>query len=153
MISPKILESFRLFDNLDNTQLESLSAIAEQVTFEPGTVVFKENTPAHTLYLLLDGWVDIVINADAQGDCRGLVTMLTSGDLFGWSAIIDPFVYSASAVCASPVEAIQIKGTDLRRLIDIDNALRSLIFERTCQMIAERLRSARVQMVKLSVTD
>jgi CRP-like cAMP-binding protein len=153
MISPEILKTFRLFDGLDNAELRSLSAIADQLSFERGAVIFTENTPAHALYLLLDGWVDILINTDAQGSRRELVTILTCGDLFGWSALIKPHVYAASAVCASPVKAIQMEGADLRRLFEFNNTLRSLIIERICQMIAAQLRAARVPIVKLSVTD
>lgn len=152
-MSPETLKNFRLFDGLGDTELRSLSAIADQVCLERGTVVFTENSPAHALYLLLDGWVDILVNTDAQGSRRELVTILTCGDLFGWSAIIEPHVYAASAVCASPVKAIQMEGADLRRLFESNNTLRSLIIERICQMIAAQLRAARIQIVKLSVTD
>ena len=153
MIRPDHLRNFSLFDGLEDAELESLAACAEKVAYERGTAIFAEDTPARSLYLLLDGWVDIFVKVDAQGDSRELATILTAGDLFGWQAIIEPYAYTATAVCASPVTAIQITGDDLQGLFATNVKLGSLIIERICQMIAGQLRAARSQMVKLIVND
>jgi len=153
VIPPGTLKSLPFFTGLNEAELKSLSIIASQVSLQRGDLLFREGEPAHTLYLLLDGWVDVVINTDALGERRELVTTLTSGDIFGWSAVVEPYAYTASAICASPVKAIGLKGTDLMALFEIDPRLCSAITRKICQVIADRLYATRLQMVSLFVTD
>ena len=149
VITPEILRTFPLFAGLSETELRSLSIIANKTSFQRGDTIFKQNQPAHTLYLLLDGWVDIVVNTDTQADHHELVTTLSPGDIFGWSAVVDPYRYTASATCASPVEAIEFKGSDLLGLFELDPRLCCIIMRRVCQVVANRLRATRLQMVNL----
>ena len=149
MIPCEILLSFPFFTNLNEAELKSLCIIADEVSFQRGEIIFTEGDPANALYLLLDGWVDIVVNTDTQGDRRGLVTTLTSGEIFGWSAVVAPHVYTASAVCASPVKAVKFKGTELLALFELDPRLCCAVIRRICQVVARRLQSTRLQMVSL----
>jgi CRP-like cAMP-binding protein len=93
--------------------------------------------------------VDIVVNTDAQGEQHELVTTLSPGDIFGWSAVVDPYAYTGSAVCASPVEAIDFKGADLLGMFELDPRLCCVIMRKVCQVTAGRLRATRLQMVSL----
>lgn len=151
MTTPEILRGFPFFAGLSEAELKSLSIIADEVSFQRGDLIFQEDATAHTLYVLLDGWVDIVIKADARGKRSELVTTLTPGDIFGWSAVVEPYVYTASAVCASPVKAIGFKGTDLLALFELDPGLCCVVMKKVCQVIADRLRATRLQMVSLFV--
>ncbi|NIN63682.1 MAG: cyclic nucleotide-binding domain-containing protein [Anaerolineae bacterium] len=151
MVTPEILTALPFFAGLSETELKSMSIIANKVSFQRGDLIFREDDPAHTLYLLLDGWVDVVVNTDAKGEQHELVTTLSPGDIFGWSALVDPYVYTGSAVCASPVEAIEFKGADLLGMFELDPKLCCVIMRRVCQVIADRLRATRLQMVSLFV--
>jgi CRP/FNR family cyclic AMP-dependent transcriptional regulator len=149
VVTPEILNSFPFFAGLSAKELRSLSIIANQVSYKRGDRIFKEGQPAQALYMILQGWVDVVINTDAQGDHRELVTTLSPGDVLGWSAVVEPFVYTASAVCASPVSAIEFKGADLLGLFELDPKLCCVIMRRVCQAMSIRLRATRLQMVSL----
>ena len=149
MVTIKTLKAFCFFDGLSETELRSLSIIANRVSYQRGDRIFEENQSAHTLYLIVDGWVDIVVNTDAQGKQKELVTTLSPGEIFGWSALVDPFTYTGSAVCASPTEIIEFKGADLLGLFELDPRLCCAVMRRVCQVIADRLRATRLQMVSL----
>jgi CRP-like cAMP-binding protein len=149
VLNPEILRTFPFFAGLSEAELKSLSIIANKVSFQRGDLIFKEDDPAHALYLLVDGWVDIVVNTDAQGKQHELVTTLSPGEIFGWSALVDPFSYTGSAVCASPVEAIDFNGADLLGMFELDPRLCCIIMRKVCQVTADRLRATRLQMVSL----
>jgi CRP-like cAMP-binding protein len=146
VLDPEILRTFAFFAGLSETELKSLSIITNKVSFQRGDLIFREDDPAHALYLLIDGWVDIVINTDAQGEQHELVTTLSPGEIFGWSAVVDPYAYTGSAVCASPVEAIDFKGADLLGMFELDPRLCCVIMSKVCK---DRLRATRLQMVSL----
>ncbi|RMF32495.1 MAG: cyclic nucleotide-binding domain-containing protein [Chloroflexi bacterium] len=152
MVSPEILKRFPLCAGLDEEALRRLAAIAEEVSFPRGTLIFAEGEPADALYLLLDGWVDILINLDASGDRRGPVMILSPGELFGWSALVEPYIYTASALCAGPVSAIKFPGSALRRLCETDPRLGWVLITRVSRVIVSRLRATRAQVVGLLVT-
>lgn len=149
MLDPEILRAFPFFAGLSETELKSLSIIAKKVSFQRGDLIFREDDPARALYLLTDGWVDIVVNTDAQGEQHELVTTLSPGDIFGWSALVDPYAYTGSPVCASPVEAIDFNGADLLGMFELDPKLCCVIMRKVCQVTADRLRATRLQMVSL----
>jgi len=149
VVSIKTLKAFCFFDGLSETELRSLSIIANRVSYQRGDRIFEEKQLAHTLYLIVDGWVDIVVNTDAQGEHHELVTTLSSGDIIGWSALVEPFAYTGAALCASPVEAIEFKGPDLLGLFELDPNLCCVVMRKVCQVIAHRLRATRLQMVSL----
>lgn len=153
MIPPELLMGYPFFAGLNEAELYSLSIIASQVSWPPGGFIFEENEQAHTMYLLLDGWVDIVINTSSKSKRRELVTTLTPGEILGWSALVEPHFYTASAVCASPVKAVEFRGVDLRALFGIDQQLCCTVTTRICQVIAGRLRATRLQMVSLFVAS
>ena len=151
MVTPEILTAFPFFAGLSETELRSVSIIANKASFQRGDLMFREDDIAHALYLLIDGWVDIVVNTDATGEQHELVTTLSPGEICGWSALVDPYLYTGSAVCASPVEAIEFKGADLLGMFELDPKLCCVIMRRVCQSIADRLRATRLQMVSLFV--
>jgi CRP-like cAMP-binding protein len=153
VVAPEVFKSFPFFADLTEMELESLANIAYEVTFQPDELIFNEGDPAHTLYFLLDGWVDIVVEVSERGQQRQLATTLTPGNIFGWSAMVEPYVYTSSAVCASLVQTIGFDRKKLQTLFEADPRLCSTLTTRVCQVIAGRLHSTRRQMVSMFVMD
>jgi CRP-like cAMP-binding protein len=151
VILPDTLKDFSFFADFSEAAVKSMATVASEISFQPGDYIVREGDAAHTLYLLLDGWVDILVNLDTQGKQRELVTTLTRGDMFGWSALVAPNRYTTSVVCASPVKAVGLKGTDLITLFEADQRLGCAFMTKVCQVIASRLRVTRHQMVSLFV--
>jgi CRP/FNR family cyclic AMP-dependent transcriptional regulator len=153
VVPPEILQRFSFFPGLSADELNGLSIIARETSFQRGDCIFHEGDTAHSLYLLLEGWVDVLIDTEARDDRRGLMMTLTAGDIFGWSAVVAPYVYTASAVCASPVKAISLSRVELQALFEIDQEFYCTIVTKICHVIASRLHATRLQMASLFVAD
>ncbi len=153
MIPPEILQRFQFFPGLTAAEVIGLSIIARETSFQRGDCIFQEGDTAHSLYLLLEGWVDVLINTDDQDSRRELMTTLTAGDIFGWSAVVAPYVYTASAVCASPVKAISLNRLELQALFEIDRTLYCTLITKICHVIASRLHATRLQVASLFVAN
>ena len=151
MVSPEALKIWPFFGGLSDEVLQPLAAIARRVSLQEGTTIFKENTPAFALYLLLEGWVDIVLGGEGRDERTELVTTLTQGDIFGWSAIVEPHIYTASAIAATPASALEFPAPDLLALMQADAGLCYTVMNRTCRVLAARLRATRTQLVSLFV--
>ena len=153
MVPPEILQRFSFFPGLSADELNGLSFIGREISFQRGDCIFHEGDPAHSLYLLLEGWVDVLIDAEAGDDRRGLMMTLTAGDIFGWSAVVAPHVYTASAVCASPVKAISLSQVELQALFELDREFYCTIVTEICHVIASRLHATRLQLASLFVAN
>lgn len=153
MVIPKVFKDFPFFAGLTEMELDSLANIACEFTFQSDEVIFNEGDRAFTLYLLLAGWVDIVVETNVQGQHRQLVTTLTTGSIFGWSAVVEPYVYTSSAICASPVQTIGFDRIELQSLFETAPRLCYMLTMRVCQVIASRLHSTRRQMVSMFVMN
>lgn len=152
MVSPEDLAHLNFFAGLDEQALRSLAALANLQHFPEGETIFRQGGPAATLYLLLDGWVDLTVNQDAQGMRRELLMTLTQGEVFGWSAVVEPYVYTASAQCATPVTVLAFSGSELLALFATDARLCYTLMNRICRVIARRLEITRAQLVSLFVS-
>jgi CRP-like cAMP-binding protein len=153
VVVPEVFKDFPFFAGLTEVQLDKLANIAYEVTFLSDELIFNEGDRAHTLYVLLGGWLDIVVEVNAKGQHRQLITTLTTGEIFGWSAMVEPYVYTSSAVCASPVQAIGFDRAKLQIVFETDPKLCYTLIMRVCQVIASRLHSTRRQMASLFVMN
>jgi CRP-like cAMP-binding protein len=151
VVSLDALKIWPFFGGLSDEVLQPIAAIARRVSLQEGTTIVRENTPASALYLLLEGWVDIVVDGEGRAERTELLTTLTQGDIFGWSSIVEPYVYTASAVAATPVSALEFPAADLLALMHADAGLCYAVMNRTCRVIAARLRATRMQLVGLFV--
>jgi len=55
-----VLQNAQLFSEFPTTELSLLANIAINVTAEAGSVLYKENEPSDTLYILEDGLVNMM---------------------------------------------------------------------------------------------
>ena len=142
MVTADLLSRWSFFAGLSDAALRSLAEIAGRVSYPLGATIFEEGAPATTLYLLLDGWVDI-LSAGPAGKRSDLHTALTAGDIFGWSALVEPYVYTATARCATPAAVLAFPGAALLVLFESDTGLCYTLMNRVCRVIAGRLSTAR----------
>ena len=100
-----ILKQADIFYKLTPTQLEMISKLCEEKTFQAGEVIFFEGTTSDDLYILFQGEVDIQVNpalvSDQPADDFHPITIATfrRGQSFGEIALVDEGLRSARALC------------------------------------------------------
>ncbi len=62
------LKQSEIFYQLTPTQLELVSNLCQEIVFNAGDVIFKENSGSKELYIIAHGEVDILINRAGTGD-------------------------------------------------------------------------------------
>lgn len=107
MVEPGSLTQVDIFDGLSARQLQRLARIGQVVQHQRGDVIFRENAPGDSMYIVLDGEVEIMIDprilgAEVAADAvPSPITVIRRGQSFGEVALVDEGVRSASAICAS----------------------------------------------------
>ena len=84
-----ILKQSDIFYQLTPTQLELVANLCEEVAYQAGDIIFKENSNSKELYLITQGEVEIAINAGASPSAEVMITKLRRGQSFGEIALVD----------------------------------------------------------------
>lgn len=100
-MSVVVLKQADIFYEFTNTQLELVSSITTERTFENNEIIFEENTPGDELFIIADGEVEIQVNPSLLGKdtVSGAQTIATMrrGQSFGEVSLVDEGLRSARA--------------------------------------------------------
>ncbi len=131
-------KEFDLFQGVSQRVIAEIGKLGEEVSFTRDDVIFKGDEPGSFFYELVEGEVDIIVLE--KENMHFIVKR--PGEIFGWSALVDPYVYSATARCLAPTRVIRI-GRDV-----IENGVKRhpeeglIIYKHIIGIVAQRLRSA-----------
>ena len=151
MDNPSLADTLRAnpwFAALAPQHLEKLAAIASEMNWPAGQVIFREGDADDRLFFVLEGQVALEIHVPA----RGRVTILTVGpnEIFGWSAAV-PVVRkrTAGARAVQPTRAVAFDAAALRAACDEDHDLGYHVYRRLTNVIAGRLTATRLQLLDM----
>ncbi|MGQ9574127.1 MAG: cyclic nucleotide-binding domain-containing protein [Thermoguttaceae bacterium] len=144
MISTELLRRYPYFAGISDESLKALAMIAEEKSVPAGTQIFSEGDPAESLNIIVKGEVGIqYILGTGQ---RRTVDTLVDGDILGWSALVEPYRYTAIGTATKPTQLIAIQASKLRELCDSDPQLGYRLTAQIARLLAHRLEAARVQL-------
>ncbi len=147
MVDPQIIAKFANFADFTDDEIKAMAILANEEHYEPGRFIFYEGGEAEKMYLLLQGQVEMMLNTDEMGAQRAVVMTVQPNEIFGWSALVEPYKLTASARCATRVRVIGIAAPGLRALMAVSCALGFRLMQRACQASSARLNATRVQLL------
>jgi CRP-like cAMP-binding protein len=109
--------------------------LAIEKNYSAGSAVFREGDFADSLCILEEGEIEITL----PGEERMYFLVKECGLVFGWSALIEPRQYTASARCLKDSKVIEIDGDRLMGVLQKHPADGLRIMERLAGVIASRL--------------
>ncbi len=146
MISPELLRRYAFFCCLDEQQQRAVAMIAEEIECESGKVLFEEGATVESLYVLIEGNVDLYYEAIAQSPRQPPVAEVNTGEAFGISALIEPYHATSTARAAKPSRILQVDARALRALCEVDCKMGYALMRQAAQIALERLHFALVQL-------
>jgi CRP-like cAMP-binding protein len=129
------IEKSNLFRALKPEAVEAIAKSLVEESRETGQFLFRHGEPAEYLYILVEGRVRLSI-----GD-MGHMTLVVSnpGDAFGWSSLVQPDHYTASAECLVPCKVSKIGRERLADIFDKDPVSGLQFYKRLVELVAQRL--------------
>jgi len=100
------LKQSDIFYQFTPTQLELVANLCQEVTYDEGEIIFRENSSSKELYVIAKGEVDILINprlvsGPSSPELKdAIVSRLRRGQSFGEIALVDEGLRSATARAA-----------------------------------------------------
>jgi CRP-like cAMP-binding protein len=134
------LRDVGLFGGLSDAVLEGFAAKLTPERTPAGVAVFEEGTPAHCLFVLLDGEVEVLKKSREGREHR--VALLGPADSFGEMSLIDVQPRSATVRTVAPCRLLRITSEDFDRLYRQDVKSYALLVLNIARDLSRRLRVA-----------
>jgi CRP/FNR family transcriptional regulator, cyclic AMP receptor protein len=134
-----LLEKSRVFEGCTTQELEDVATICERVAFKNGTTIFEAESQAESLYIVCKGAVELRCNIPYYlTSVEITIDRKQQGDIFGWSALAKPHLYTLSAVAVKDSELLNIKRDEIEKLCTENNHLGYVLMKNIVGLIAQR---------------
>lgn len=152
MRAKQALKECHALRGLTDDQLEKVAALCSEEIYEPGATIFQAGSNAERLLVLVEGKVALQMALPTQQSQlrkRVTVDVISKGELFGWSSIVEPNVYTLSAICLQRATVLAIDASKLVSLLQQDCPIGYEVLHGIMGVVAARLRDT----MQLLVTE
>lgn len=134
-----LFKGVELFHGLNDDQLARLAAITRLEEFTDGDVVFRKGAQGHTLYVIAEGQVEVILG-DVP-DMTQTAVFLGRGQIVGEMALVDYGERSATIRCASAQAQLAVLQRDeFERLCAADTAIGYVVMRNMASDLSFKLR-------------
>ncbi|NPU86216.1 MAG: cyclic nucleotide-binding domain-containing protein [Syntrophaceae bacterium] len=150
MISAGQLKQFDFFSEFTDAELEKLTTIAEEQAYPAGAQMYKKGDPAAHLFLVTKGKIILVLDSYVgphKPPLQVTLDIITKGESMGWSAVVNPFIYTLGALCIDESDFIAIDAPKLRELMEEDCTMGFKVMKSIGKVLASRLNHTRIILV------
>jgi CRP-like cAMP-binding protein len=127
-----------LFKGVSQRVIGEIGKLSEEVSFEKDSVIFSTDEEAAYIYEMVEGTVDIIVSEKDNMH----YSIMRPNEIFGWSALVEPYVYTATARCTTEVKVIRIARNTIEEVVKRHPAEGLIIYKHLAGIIGQRLRSA-----------
>ncbi len=148
MVTPELFHHYPIFSFLKPDKLIAIAAISREETYEKGAIIYREKEHTDYLYILVKGSVELLFKIEADNpDPKELhFGEVTAGEMFGISALLEPYVHTSTARAIRPSQVITIKAAGLLALCKEDTQMGYRIMREVAKTTSKRLNATRLQL-------
>jgi CRP/FNR family cyclic AMP-dependent transcriptional regulator len=148
MVTPEMLSQTSLFEGLAEEPLKAIADISDEVKCPHGEVLFWEGDPAELLYILLEGEINIFVQLSSSPGRVTVSVISQPYQTLGWSGLVVPHAYTATALCEADSRLIAIDGEGLMEVLKGDPAVGFAVMGRIAEVMSSRMRNTRLALLK-----
>jgi CRP-like cAMP-binding protein len=137
----------RFLADLPTGWLHRLAVHGRPVMWPAARRVCREDGRAERFWLVESGAVALDFHVPGRGDV--VIERIGTGDVLGWSWLIEPYRWSLGAVTTDDCRAIEFDAPGVRALIAEEPDLGRELTARFLTVMAHRLQTARGRLVEL----
>jgi CRP/FNR family transcriptional regulator, cyclic AMP receptor protein len=152
MVDKKTLAGLELFEGLPDRALDEIAAIAEELRYPPGGVIFSPERSSEWAFLLLSGSVRLTVHATSLPEPVTVAVLETPGQAFGFSTVIGQQHHNSSAEAVTEVRAVALHGPKFLAYLERDREVGFIVMRRVAKALSRRLATLR-RMLLDTVVD
>ncbi len=141
------ISQLEILRGLSREQRQQIRGLGKTERYKPDTVICTEGAEARSFYLVEDGRV--AVESQAARGMRFPLSIVYPGQAFGWSALVPPYVYTATVLSLSDTRVIAIDQKALLSLMKSDPSLGFIIIQNVACVVASRLRTMELALAGL----
>ena len=149
MVSPELVRH-PFFGFLNDAQLQTVAAFAEEVSLKKGEDILRVGNPAESVYFLMEGRAELCYLLEDPNDPllqrEFYVTGLKPGEIFGISAMLGDPLYNGTVHALSPCRVLKLSAPLLRAQAEADCALGYGLMREIARATMQRLYYTRLQL-------
>jgi CRP-like cAMP-binding protein len=146
VISPDVLRRHAFFGGFSDAEVEELARSAREHVLAAGELLFTEGARADQFFFLAAGEVETLLKTDEEDIA---LSSIPPGEPIGWSALIEPHVYTATARANRPSRVIAFPRSTLAASLENDHFAATFL-KKLAELISRRLRDTQVQLLGLT---
>ncbi len=148
MIRDGEIKNFEIFKDLNDDELHEIISISEKQSFESQQKIFGEGNWARKIYLLLEGEVKIQSKSNVQSEVLTIDTV-SRGDIFGWSALTEPYSLTATALSIRKSVVSAWRGDALRDLFEKNTRIGYVFMGEIARVVSSRYKHTRTKLIEV----
>ncbi len=129
-----------LFHGVPEKEVQKILGIGEKMSCEPGTVLFRAEDDATTMYFIESGRVAVQVR---EGEIDKTVYTASEGDVLGWSTVVLPYQRTATAVVVEKAKVVAIDTNKFQDFCDKNAAMCYRVAQNLNRAVVARLRFAK----------
>jgi CRP-like cAMP-binding protein len=135
MISIDRIRGVEIFQGLEEEELKAASRYCQEEEVAEGTILCEEGARADKLFILEKGTVSVSFKKGVHFEIHG------PGKILGWSFLVPPNRYTASAVTVTPAKLLTIKSPDFYELVNREAKMGLRIMDNLSRVVSSRLKA------------
>jgi CRP/FNR family transcriptional regulator, cyclic AMP receptor protein len=147
LVSSAVLRAVPLFSSFPEEPLRTLATLVTRRSATRGSIIMAAGDPTDSLYIIVSGRLKVMMS-DAEGK-EVILSILSSGEIFGEMGLIDDSPRSASVVAIEACELLVITRRDFKKCMT-ENAEMAMAVMRG---LVRRLREADRKIGSLALLD
>ncbi|MCJ7570144.1 MAG: cyclic nucleotide-binding domain-containing protein [Anaerolineales bacterium] len=137
----EILGSVELFEGITPAELQAISLICKEITFKSGEVITRQGETGEDLYIVLDGYVEVLHSGTSPELSPRTIVHLGKGQIFGEMALVDHGPRSATVRAASdPTKLLKIHCDEFEHECEENHHLGYVIMRNIAADLSFKLR-------------
>ena len=136
LVSTDRLRKVDFLQGLAEGELGRIAHFFEEENVNAGVSLCQEGARAERLYVLEQGRISISSKNSRKYD------IYTPGKTVGWSFLVPPFLYTASAITTAPSKVLVVKDRDFYDFVHNDSQMEMKVLRNMTQVITSRLMGA-----------
>ncbi len=137
----QILKESRLFNECTIQELNEIAKICKKITFKTGERIFEAKNFAEYLYIVSEGAVELRFTISYYNVSQEItLERKTEGEVFGWSALTKPNVYTNTALAIQDSNLLSLNERDISELCKKNEHLGFILMKNIAEIIGERFQ-------------
>src|SRR3954469_2114301 len=146
-LAERVLTRAPFFEQFPPDEIVQLATWARLVRYEDGAQIFAEGEPASRFSVLVSGAVDLSYRSSTL---RGINQ---TGLPLGWSCLVEPYVYRATATARGRTTLLVLPREDLERYARENPRFGVALMRGVIGLIGDRIQTIRLRLIARRYDD